>query len=137
MEFPLLENLFEHDIVADMLESLIYILIVIWLIIRYHHLIGRALTGVGFWQLSIRGFAIGSSFGFITLILMMCVKVFIKGTGVSLGALPADTLADGNSITTVVAFVIGLTLVSLALSFYLKEIDQFLQRKMYDNGEEE
>ena len=75
----------------------------------------------------IRSVSTGFGISMITWIIILCVAIFLLGTGVSLGVMPPDTLASGNKIATVFAFIIGLTVVSLALSFYLKKIDRFLQ----------
>ena len=133
LSFPF--ELVKSEIFSEILIFTIYILIVCWLVGRYTHRIRVILDCNNLIQLSIRGFAVGSTLGIITYFFMICAAVFFLGTGVSLGVMPQEALAGGNGIVTVFSFIIGLTVVSLCLSFYLKKIDQLLRGSTYKEEE--
>ena len=125
----ILGDLFDSDLLTDILVIILYVLITGWLYSRYFPSLDKKYMSkeVSIVHQFIRALATGVAFGSITVIMLLCVAIFLLGTGVSLGVLPPDTLASGNKIATVFAFIIGLTMVSLTLSFYLKKIDRFLQ----------
>ena len=127
--FSVLGGLFEHDLLTDILVIIVYVLIAGWLFSRYFPILEKKYMSkeVGSVHQYIRSVSTGFGISMITWIIILCVAIFLLGTGVSLGVMPPDTLASGNKIATVFAFIIGLTVVSLALSFYLKKIDRFLQ----------
>ena len=125
----ILGDLFDSDLLTRILVIILYVLIGGWLYSRYFPFLDKKYMPkeVGKVHQVVRGLASGAGMGFITVIMLLCVAIFLIGTGVSLGVVPDDSLQDGNKIATVLAFIIGLTMVSLTLSFYLKKIDRFLQ----------
>ena len=133
LSFPF--ELVESEIFSEIIIFTIYSLIVCWLVGRYTHRIRVFLDCNNLIQLSIRGFAVGSTLGIVTYFFMICATVFFVGTGVSLDVMPEEALAGGNGLITVFSFIIGLTVVSLCLSFYLKKIDQLLRGPTYKEEE--
>ena len=125
----LIRDLFDQDLLTNILVITTYVLIAYWIFSRYFSYIEKRYMPkeAGWVHQSIRAISTGFGMGMVTWIIILCVAIFLLGTGVSLGVVPEDTLASGNEIATVFAFIIGLTVVSLTLSFYLKKIDRFLQ----------
>jgi len=58
-------------------------------------------------------------------VVVISVWIFFLGTSVSLGLYPNNTFAEQSMILVIPFFLIGLTLVTLSASHFLKKLDRY------------